>query len=133
TTRAFWGKSPAKSDAVMPALPVAETAGPIEAAASGAAASTRASTTAAIAIIFGGGLIWLGGGGLIWLGLHYGSEFHERIALVTQPVKDKPPLALPRVPGQSLACNTVEARYGLVIDAGSSGSRIYIYCWKPAG
>jgi hypothetical protein len=59
--RAFGGKSPAKSDSMMPAQ-VAETgaAGPIEAAAPGAA-TTRASTRAAIAIILGGGLIWLGG------------------------------------------------------------------------
>jgi hypothetical protein len=128
--RAFGGKSPAKSDAAMPALPAAETgaAGPIEAAAPGAA-TTRASTRAAIAIILGGGLIWLGGGGgLIWLGLHYGFEFHERlVALVSKPVPDKPPVAPPE---QSSACNTVETRYGLIIDAGSSGSRIYIYCWK---
>jgi apyrase len=46
-------------------------------------------------------------------------------------LQDKLPVA--RVPRQSLACNTVDARYGLIIDAGSSGSRIYIYCWKPAG
>jgi apyrase len=98
--RAFWGKS---SDAVMLAL------------------RTRASTRAAIAIILGGSLIWLG--------LHYGFEYHERlIALVSQPVPNTPPVA-PPVP--SSACNTVEARYGLIIDAGSSGSRIYIYCWRP--
>jgi apyrase len=68
------------------------------------------------------------GGGLIWLGLHYGLEF-----LVNQPVQDKLAVAPQRDPKQSSACNTVEARYGLIIDAGSSGSRIYIYCWKPAG
>ncbi len=32
-----------------------------------------------------------------------------------------------------LTCGMAEANYGLIIDAGSSGSRIYIYCWKPAG
>jgi hypothetical protein len=61
--RAFWGKSPAKSPAKSDAVtPAAETgtAGPIEAAAPGAA-TTRASTRAAITIILGGGLIWLGG------------------------------------------------------------------------
>jgi apyrase len=107
--RAFWGKSPTKSDAE----------------------TTRVSTRA-IAIILGGGLIWLAGaGGLIWLGLHYGFEFHERlIARVSPREPDKPQVALPK---QSSACNTAEARYGLIIDAGSSGSRIYIYCWKPAG
>jgi apyrase len=72
------------------------------------------------------------GGGLIWLGLHYGFEYHERLtALVSQPVSTTPPVASPEVPRQSSACNTVEARYGLIIDAGSSGSRIHIYCWRP--
>jgi apyrase len=139
--RAFWGKSP---DAVMRAQPAAETmqAGPIGAAIPAApGATTRASTRAArtsapiwlcVAIILGGIL----GGGLIWLGLHFGFEFQERLLAdkpVSQPVQDKLPVALLGVPRQSLACNTVEARYGLIIDAGSSGSRIYIYCWKPAG
>jgi apyrase len=75
------------------------------------------------------------GGGLIWLGLHYGFQFHERLLarnLVSQPVPDKPADSPPGIPRQSLACNTVEAKYGLIIDAGSSGSRIYIYCWRPA-
>jgi GDA1/CD39 (nucleoside phosphatase) family len=86
------------------------------------AATARALITPAIATILGGGLIWLG--------LHYGFEFHERlIALASRTVAEKP-RALPGDPKQSSACNTVEARYGLIIDAGSSGSRIYIYCWK---
>jgi ectonucleoside triphosphate diphosphohydrolase 4 len=62
------------------------------------------------------------GGGLIWLGLHYGFEFHER--LLARNLVSRPP--------ESLACNTAEAKYGLIIDAGSSGSRIYIYCFRPA-
>jgi hypothetical protein len=88
-----------------------------------------------------------GGGGLIWLGLHYGFEFHERlIALVSPRSEDQvhpaPPRAdsgvtsrkvAPSIARQSSPCNPVEARYGLIIDAGSSGSRIYIYCWKPGG
>ena len=58
------------------------------------------------------------GGGLIWISLRYGFEF-----LAVTP---------PRVSNSSLACNMAEARYGLIIDAGSSGSRIYIFCWKPS-
>jgi hypothetical protein len=127
---AFFGReTPAKSDAA------AETG----------EATTRASTKPAVAIILAGGLIWLGGGGgLIWLGLHYGFEFHERlIALVSPqseyqvhrpaPPRDIEPSRQPRPSISASPCNPVEARYGLIIDAGSSGSRIYIYCWKPGG
>ena len=29
------------------------------------------------------------------------------------------------------ADNSAELRYGVVIDCGSSGSRVYVYCWPP--